>query len=167
MRTKKLPLEINQETQVDILNMHEAFVNEIKNDFSAALSKDRLYHKPAGFINDQQSWLIGVQVNYFINKVLRYSHTDFLKAVRTDLGPVLGNTGLWALKRQATMAKEAGDAELRKKANAATELIEKFLDGGYEAISDEKRYNFVNKFSPKKCPDQAIERANDTQIYSW
>ena len=167
VRTKKLPLEINQETQVDILNMHEAFVNEIKNDFSAALSKDRLYHKPAGFINDQQSWLIGVQVNYFINKVLRYSHTDFLKAVRTDLGPVLGNTGLWALKRQATMAKEAGDAELRKKANAATELIEKFLDGGYEAISDEKRYNFVNKFSPKKCPDQAIERANDTQIYSW
>ena len=58
-----------------------------------------MYHKPAGFINDQQSWLIGVQMHYFINKVLRYSHADFLKAVRTDLGPILGNTGLWALKR--------------------------------------------------------------------
>lgn len=167
VRTKKLPLEVTQETQVDILNMHDAVVNEIKNDFSAALGKDRLYHKPAGFINDQQSWLIGVQMHYFINKVLRYNHADFLKAVRTDLGPIIGNTGLWALKRQATMAKEAGDADLRKKVSVATELIEKFLDGGYEAISDEKKYNFVNKFGPKKCPDQAIDRSTDTQIYSW
>ena len=65
------------------------------------------------------------------------------------------------------MAKEAGDADLRKKINVATELNEKFLDNGFEAISDEKKYNFVNKFGPKKCPDQAIVRADDTQIYSW
>lgn len=167
VRTKKLPLEVNKDTQVDILNMHDAVINEIKNDFSAALSKDRLYHKPAGFINDQQSWLIGVQMHYVLDKVLRYSHSDFLKAFRTDLGPILGNTGIWALKRLGTMAKESGDAELRKKVNVATELIEKFLENGFEALADEKKYNFVNKFGPKKCPDQAIDRANDTQIYSW
>lgn len=51
---KKLPLDAtSQESQADVLRIHEANVNEIKNDFSAALGKDRLYHKPAGFINDQ------------------------------------------------------------------------------------------------------------------
>jgi hypothetical protein len=32
--------------------MYSAWMNELKNDFSAALGKDRLYHKPSGFLND-------------------------------------------------------------------------------------------------------------------
>jgi len=32
--------------------MYTAWMNELKNDFSAALVKDRLYHKPSGFLND-------------------------------------------------------------------------------------------------------------------
>ena len=52
VKTSKLPVEVCDDTKPEILNMHEAFVNEIKNDFSTALGKDRLYHKPAGFIND-------------------------------------------------------------------------------------------------------------------
>ena len=66
VRKSNLPIEVNDKTKVDILNMHDAWVNEIKNDFSAALGKDRLYHKPAGFINDQQSWMICVQMHYLV-----------------------------------------------------------------------------------------------------
>lgn len=70
----------------------------MKNDFSASLAKDRLYHLPCGFINDQQIWMLGVSINYMVNNVLRFDHKDFLKAMRVDLGPVLGHTGLWALR---------------------------------------------------------------------
>ena len=147
--------------------MHDAFVNEIKVDFSAALSKDRLYHKPAGFINDQQSWMIGVQMNYFVEKVLHFSHNDFLLTMRTDLGPILGYTGLWALKRLGIYAKEDGNAELKKKVAVSTELIEKYLESGFEVLSVEKKFNFINKFGPKKCPDRVITRESVPHIYSW
>jgi hypothetical protein len=33
--------------------MYDAWINELKTEFSSALSKDRLYHKPCGFLNDQ------------------------------------------------------------------------------------------------------------------
>lgn len=36
----------------DVLNMHDAGINEMKNDFSASLGKDRLYRTPCGFLND-------------------------------------------------------------------------------------------------------------------
>jgi hypothetical protein len=42
--------------------------------------------------------MIGVQIQYFLNSVLRFNHKDFIKAIKLDLGPVLGYTGLWALK---------------------------------------------------------------------
>lgn len=32
--------------------MHDAHIGELKSDFSGALGKDRLYHRPFGFIND-------------------------------------------------------------------------------------------------------------------
>ena len=153
VRKLKLAIEVNKENEKDILNMHEAWLNEIKNDFSAALSKDRLYHKPAGFINDQQSWIIGVQMHYFIEKVLHFSHKDFLKAMRIDLGPLLGDTGLWAIKRLGLCAKEQGDAELRKRCNVAGEIVEKYLESGFDVLGNEKKYNFINKFCPKKLPD--------------
>jgi len=51
--SKKLPVEVKSETKQEILNMHEAFVGELKVAFSAALGKDRLYHRPCGFLNDQ------------------------------------------------------------------------------------------------------------------
>lgn len=35
----------------------------------------------------------------------------------------------------------------------ALELVEKFLESGLDVLSDEKKYNFINKFSPKKLPD--------------
>lgn len=131
---KKLGLTVEEKNKADIMNMHNATVNEAKNDFSACLGKDRLYHKPCGFLNDQQIWMLGVQIQYLLNSVLRFDHKDFLKAVKVDLGPVLGHTGLWALRQQLANAKESGDNELKKKVNVATELVEKYLENGLEVL---------------------------------
>ena len=49
---KSINVEIKDETKKDILNMHDAFVGELKVNFSAALGKDRLYNRPCGFLND-------------------------------------------------------------------------------------------------------------------
>jgi hypothetical protein len=53
VKNKSLPVEVKEETTQDILNMHQAYIGELKVGFSSALSKDRLYHRPCGFINDQ------------------------------------------------------------------------------------------------------------------
>jgi len=98
VKSKNLPVEIKDETEKDITNMHDAFIGELKVGFSGALSKDKLYHRPSGFINDQQVWMVGVQIQYFLNTVLRYDHKDFIKAIKSDLGPVLGDLGLWVMK---------------------------------------------------------------------
>lgn len=99
-------MEIKDDTRQDILNMHDAGLGEIKSTFSNALSKDRMYHRPCGFINDQQIWMLGVQIQYLLQKVLRFTHKDFMKAMKEDLGPVLGDTGVWCLKQHHEMAKE-------------------------------------------------------------
>jgi len=45
-------MQLTKDNKKDIVNMHTATVNEWKNNFGAALNKDRLYHKPCGFLND-------------------------------------------------------------------------------------------------------------------
>ena len=139
----------------------------MKNDFSTSLGKDRLYHKPCGFLNDQQIWMLGVNLQYLINSVLRFDHKDFIKAIKIDLGPLLGHTGLWALRQLSNHAKEIKDNELKKKAAVATELIEKFLESGLAVLKEEKKYNFINKFGPKKCPDKQVKRDELKHLYSW
>ena len=37
----------------DINARHTAFCDELKVNFSSALGKDRMYHRPCGFLNDQ------------------------------------------------------------------------------------------------------------------
>jgi len=87
----------------------------MKGNFSAALGRDRMYHRPCGFLNDQQIWLVGVLMQYLLSNVLRFNHSDFMKAIRQDLGPVLGDLGLWALRCKLDEAKAAKDNELKKK----------------------------------------------------
>ena len=111
--------------------------------------------------------MIGVQMHYFLHKVLHFSHKDFLLTMRADLGPILGHTGLWALKRLQVRAKEEGNTELKKKAAVVSELIEKYLESGLDVLSDEKKFNFINKFGPKKFPDRVISRESVPHIYSW
>lgn len=98
--------------------------------------------------------MLGVNINYFVNSVLRFDHKDFLKAMKMDVGPILGHTGLWALRCLSNHAKEIGDKDLKKKAQIGTEIIEKYMDAGLDVLGEEKKYNFINKFGPKKCPEQ-------------
>jgi hypothetical protein len=57
---------VNKDDKAQVLNLHEAYINELKGTFSAALSKDRLYQRAAGFIEDNKVWLIGVHVRYLV-----------------------------------------------------------------------------------------------------
>ena len=36
-----------------------------------------------------------------------------------------------------------------------------------QSFVKKKKYNFINKFGPKKCPDQQIKRSSVEIIYSW
>ena len=56
---------------------------------------------------------------------------------------------------------------MKKKAAVATELIEKYLESGLDVLKEEKKYNFINKFGPKKCPDKQIKRDEIKHLYSW
>lgn len=95
--------------------MHDAFISEIKIQFSSCLGKDRLYNRPCGFLNDQMIWIVGVNLQYYLDSVLRFDHADFLNAIKFDLGPILGDLGLWSLKCLKDQAKEKGDNDLKKK----------------------------------------------------
>ena len=47
--------------------MHEAMINEQKDTFMAALGKDRMYKRACGSVTDQQIWMIGVLLKYYLN----------------------------------------------------------------------------------------------------
>ena len=98
--------------------------------------------------------MVGVQLEYFINKVLRFDHKDFMKAMKFDLGPVLGDLGLWCLKDLVDNAKQRKDPEMKKKIQVAFDIVEKYLSDGFAYLGLEKKYNFINKFGPKKCPGE-------------
>jgi hypothetical protein len=52
LTTKKPLALIDKDNKEEVIKLHEAFVNEIKSSFSAALGKDRLYQRPCGFMQD-------------------------------------------------------------------------------------------------------------------
>jgi TPR repeat protein len=105
---------VDKNDKQQVLNLHEAYVNELKGSFSVALGKDRLYQRAAGFIEDNKVWLIGVQVRYLVKQVLRFDHIDFLKAFRVDVSPILSEIGIWVLKNYETRQKDKGKVEKRK-----------------------------------------------------
>jgi hypothetical protein len=87
------------------------------------------------------------------SQAIRFSHKDFLKSLILDLGPILGDLGLWSLKCLQDVAKEKKDNDLKKRYAVCLEIVEKYLENGTDTLGDEKKYNFMNKFGPKKCPD--------------
>ena len=58
--------------------------------------------------------MVGVLSKYFIKTVLHYSHEDFLKAIKLDIPPLLGEVGLWVMNNYCNRQKEKGKAEKRK-----------------------------------------------------
>ena len=98
LKIKKPSADPTKEVRQEVINLHEAHVHELKTNFMAALGRDRMYKRPCGSVTDQQIWMIGVLVKYFIKQVLHFNHSDFITALREDVGPLLGNTGIWALQ---------------------------------------------------------------------
>ena len=99
--------------------------------------------------------------------MLRFDHKDFIKAVKADLGPVLGDLGLWVLRQLQDQAKAKKDVELKRKYAVLIDIVEKYLDGGLEILGVEKKYFFANKYGPKKCPDQQKKRSDERHLYTW
>lgn len=52
IKNNNVPDSITADSKTEILNMHEAYVNEGKTTFMDALGKDRMYRRPAGFMTD-------------------------------------------------------------------------------------------------------------------
>ena len=46
-----------------------------------------------------------------------------MKAFKEDLGPLLGDTGLWALKNYLNKQSERGNEEKKKMTRTATDLL--------------------------------------------
>ena len=53
LETKKPAGELTVANQEEIINLHNAFVSEIQQNFMSALTKDRMYKRPCGSVTDQ------------------------------------------------------------------------------------------------------------------
>jgi len=49
---KSRKLDFASEKKDYVINLHEAFVNELRTNFMAALGKDRMYKRPCGSVTD-------------------------------------------------------------------------------------------------------------------
>ena len=83
------------------------------------------------------------------------------------MGPLLGETGLWALKNYQVRQADKGNEEKKKMARTASDLVTKYLESGFDNIGKETKYNLANRFGPKKCPDKAVSKAKVPIVYSW
>lgn len=50
---KKIPADIGAENEKEITNLHEAWINELKQGFMGGITNDRMYHRAAGFVEAQ------------------------------------------------------------------------------------------------------------------
>ena len=73
--------------------------------------------------------------------------------MKIDVGIILGSLGQWVIKCHIDLAKERDDKEEKKLYQTISDLIEKYLENSWETLGLEKKYNFLNKYGPKKCPD--------------
>lgn len=153
LASKKIE-SVTIDKKTEVINLHDAYVKEIQERFVVALGKDRMYKRPCGSVTDQQIWMIGVLMKYLMTCVIRFDHKDFMHAVRSDLGPLLGETGLWAIKNYQNRQADKGNDEKKKMGRVAHDLISKYLESGFDVIGKENKYNLANRFGPKKCPDK-------------
>jgi len=111
--------------------------------------------------------MIGVLMKYFLNSVMHFSHDDFMTAFRVDLGPLLGECGLWVLKNYEVRMSDKGRDDKKKLARNAIELITEYLENGFDNLGKLAKYNMKNRFGPKKLPDQVVKRESIENIYAW
>ena len=106
-------------------------------------------------------------MKYFVKKALHFSHLDFMKAAKMDLQPLFGEIGVWALTHYAAKQKAKGNQEKLKACRTAIDIVKNIMEHNLSYISVEKKYNFINKFGPKKMPDKVIARESVKHLYSW
>lgn len=75
--------------------------------------------------------------------------------------------GAWVLTNYVNRQREKGNAEKKKEGQVALELVKNFLEHGFDQLSLEKKYHFLNKCSPKKLPALAQKRSDIPILYSW
>ena len=108
---------------------------------------------------------MGVLCKYFIRKVMHFSHEDFMVAFKVDLAPLLGECGIWLLKNYEIRCADKGKDEKKKKARCAIDLINEYLENGFDNLGKISKYNIKNRFGPKKFP--VIARSSVQNIYAW
>ncbi len=106
-------------------------------------------------------------MNYLLKNVIFFDHEDFLTAFKVDLGPVLGETGLWALRNYEQRLIQKGKTEKKKLVRNAIDLVQDYLDNGFDKLGKLSTYQMKNKYCPKKMPDRAQTRHNIPILYSW
>jgi len=65
---------------------------------------------------------------YFVKSVIRFDHADFLKAIKLDISPLLGEIGLWALHNYCQRCQEKGRTEKRKMAQICIDIVKSYLE---------------------------------------
>lgn len=49
----------------------------------------------------------------------------------------------------------------------ATDLVNNYLENGFDYLGKENKYNLTNRFGPKKCAREQIKRNEIAIKYSW
>ena len=111
--------------------------------------------------------MVGVLAKYFVNQVLRFNHQDFMRALKQDLPPLLGEMGMWVLTNYANRQREKGKTDKRKMAQVAVEIVKKYLEDGFDYLGQAGKYNLINRYNAKKCPKEALRREDLPFVYSW
>lgn len=106
--------ELKIDSDEEIMNLHEAYINELMNKFTNAMRKDQLYKRATAYMTDGLIWMMKVQKLYMVDTVLRFNHEDFLTAVRDDIPPLISEVGIWMFENAISREKELGDKNRMK-----------------------------------------------------
>ena len=60
---------------------------------------------------------------------------------------------------------DKGKDEKKKKARCAQDLINEYLENGFDNLSKLSKFNIKNRFGPKKLPAQAVTRESVKHLY--
>jgi len=159
--------EMKLDTNEKILNLHDVYVKDLMNKFTDAMRKDQLYKRATAFMNDGLIWMMKVLKLYMADTVLRFNHADFLTAVKDDIPPLVSEVGIWLFEVAVAREKELGNKDKMKQYKTCLDIINKIMEKGIEYFHKEGKYHLMNKYSPKKCPDQHISRNDLKILYSY
>jgi hypothetical protein len=87
--------------------------------------------------------------------------------MKLDICPLLGDIGVWSLTNYLTKQKVKGNDEKKKMTQTAIDIVLNYLEHGFDQLGKESKYNLLNRFGPKKCPEKTLKREEIPIIYSW